>query len=70
MVPVVGEIALAVSGIVAIGEGIWHLFHHPKPPTAPTAAPLTAPSTMTAKYSLALPSADNSVDKAGSVGTF
>jgi len=69
-VPVVGEIALAVSGIVAIGEGIYHLFHHPKPPTAPSAAPLAAPSTMTAKYSLALPSADNSVDKAGSVGTF
>jgi hypothetical protein len=70
-VPVVGEIGLAIGGLVAIGEGIYHLFHHPKkPPAPPPAAPLTAPQSMTQKYSLALPSADSSMDRAASVGTF
>jgi hypothetical protein len=70
-VPVVGEIGLAVGGLVAIGEGIYHLFHHPKaPPAPPPSAPLTAPNVMTQKYSLALPSSDSSQDHSASVGTF
>ena len=70
-IPVVGEIGLAVGGLVAIGEGIYHLFHHPKAPPAPPAPPpIQAPQTMTQKYSMALPSADASVDRAGSVSAF
>ena len=70
-IPVIGEVGLAVSGLVAIGEGIYHLFHHPKKPPSPTAQPqVQAPQSLTMKYSMALPSADNSVDRAGSVGTF
>lgn len=70
-VPIIGEAALAVSGLVAIGDGIYHLFHHPHAPPAPPApAPLDAPTAMIQKYSMALPSSDSSVDRASSVGSF
>tara|TARA_R110002012_G_scaffold237919_1_gene411668 strand:- start:4736 stop:5656 length:921 start_codon:yes stop_codon:yes gene_type:complete len=70
-VPVIGEVALAVGGLVAIGDGIYHLFHHPKaPPTQAAPPPVQAPTSMIAKYSLALPSVDSSVDRAASVGSF
>jgi len=70
-VPIVGEVALAVGGLVAIGEGIYHLFHHPHaPPAPPPPVPLSAPTAMIAKYSLALPSSDSSVDRSASVGSF
>ncbi len=70
-VPVVGEIGLAIGGLVAVGEGLYHLFHHPKQPPQPAInPPLTAPLVMTQKYSSALPSVDSAVDKASSVGTF
>ena len=70
-IPVVGEIGLAVSGLVAIGEGLYHLFHpHKNPVKTPAPPPLTAPQTMTQKYSMALPSADASLDRAGSVSAF
>ena len=56
-VPVLGELALAVSGFVAIGEGLYHLFHpEKKPPPPPTASPVLAPHGLTQKYALALPS--------------
>lgn len=70
-IPGVGEIALAVGGLVAIGEGIYHLFHHPKAPAAPPEiAPLQAPQQLLMKYSAALPSVDSSVDRAASVSSF
>ena len=70
-IPVVGELALAVSGFVAIGEGIYHLFHpEAKPPAPKPTAPVTAPHALTQKYALALPSVDNAVDRQASVGTF
>jgi len=70
-IPVVGELALAVSGFVAIGEGIYHLFHPDKKPPAPApSAPVTAPHSLTQKYAVALPSVDNAVDRSASVGTF
>ena len=70
-IPVVGEIGLAVSGLVAIGEGIYHLFHPPTKPKSPPPAPqVEAPQSLTMKYSMALPSADNSIDRAASVGAF
>ncbi len=70
-IPVVGELALAVSGFVAIGEGIYHLFHPDKKPPAPKAsAPLTAPHALTAKYAMALPSVDNAVDRSATSTAF
>ena len=70
-IPVVGEIGLAVSGLVAIGEGIYHLFHPPTKPKSPTPPPqVESPQSLTMKYSMALPSADNSIDRAASVGAF
>ena len=69
-IPVVGELALLVSGFVGIGEGIYHLFHpDKKPPPPPTASPVTAPHALTQSYALALPSVDNAVDRQASVGT-
>ena len=65
------EAALAVGGLVAIGDGIYHLFHHPKQPTTATPnAPLQVTQNMTAKYSLALPSSDVATDRQASVGSF
>ena len=70
-IPVVGELALLVSGVVGLGEGIYHLFHpDKKPPPPPTASPVTAPHALTQSYALALPSVDNAVDRQASVGTF
>tara|TARA_R100000353_G_scaffold101814_2_gene73743 strand:+ start:877 stop:2319 length:1443 start_codon:yes stop_codon:yes gene_type:complete len=70
-IPVVGELALAVSGFVAIGEGIYHLFHPDKKPPAPKAsAPLTAPQALTQKYAMALPSTDNAVDRSATTSAF
>jgi len=70
-VPIVGEVALAVGGLVAIGDGIYHLFHHPHNAPAPAPpAPLDAPTAMIQKYSMALPSSDSSVDRGASVGSF
>ena len=38
-VPVVGEFALAAGGLVALGEGIYHLFEKPSAPKAPANLP-------------------------------
>jgi hypothetical protein len=70
-IPVVGEIALAVGGLVAIGDSIYHLFHHPKEaPAIPVATPVNIPQTLTAKFSSALPSVDNSTDRSSSMSSF
>jgi len=70
-IPIVGEAALAVGGLVAIGEGIYHLFHHPKAPPGPqTQAPLQIPQALTQKYSSALPSVDAAVDRGGGYSSF
>ena len=38
-IPVVGEAVLGVAGLVSIGEGIYHLFHHKsKQPVVSTVA--------------------------------
>ena len=61
-----GEIGLAVGGLVAIGEGLYHLFHEPSSKAkTPSAPELVAPVTLTQKYSSALPSVDNSIDRSG-----
>jgi hypothetical protein len=70
-IPVVGEIALAVGGLVAIGDSIYHLFHHPKEaPAAPVATPVNIPQALTAKFSAALPSVDNATDRSSSMSAF
>jgi len=71
-VPIVGEVAMAISGVVALGEGIYHLFHTPSAPPPPKlVAPISsAPTNLTAKFSSALPSADNSLDRGASSVSF
>ncbi len=70
-IPVVGEAAAFVGGLVAIGEGIYHLFHPPakKMPTAPIAGSLV-PQSVQAKYANALPSFDSSSDNVASDAVF
>ena len=70
-IPVVGEAAAFVGGLVAIGEGIYHLFHPPakKMPTAPVAGSLV-PQSVQAKYANALPSFDSSSDNVSSDAVF
>ena len=70
-IPVVGEAAAFVGGLVAIGEGIAHLFHPPakKMPTAPIAGSLV-PQSVQAKYANALPSFDSSSDNIASDAVF
>ena len=73
-IPVIGEATAVVGGLVAIGDGLYHLFHHhlsappPKPPpTLPSGSLQAQP---TSKYADALPSLDASVDKAASSTMF
>jgi hypothetical protein len=71
-IPVIGEAAAIVQGLVGIGEGIYHLFHpdHTKPPPPPKFVGRT-PSNIASKFSAALPSMDGSVeDTAGSLSAF
>jgi len=73
-VPVVGEAAAVVGGLVAIGDGIYHLFHHPHtntalPPPPPVSA-FQAPSSVTSKFSTAIPSIDTAVDRSGAIMNF
>ncbi len=71
-IPVIGEAAAVVQGLVGIGEGIYHLFH-PDNVTKPKAPVLVGrtPAQISAKFSSALPDIDGSVeDSAGSVSAF
>lgn len=64
--PGVGEAALAIQGLVSIGEGIAHLFHHPdKAPAVPPPTPLAVPHNITSKFSTALPENGIHEDMAG-----
>jgi len=67
----VGEAAAVIGGFVAIGEGIYHLFHPPakKLPPAPIAGSLV-PQSVQAKYANALPSFDSSSDNQPSDAVF
>ena len=70
-IPVVGEAAAFVGGLVAIGEGIYHLFHPPakKLPPAPVMGS-GIPQSVQAKYAQALPSFDSSSDNTASDAVF
>lgn len=72
-IPVVGEAVLGVAGLVSIGEGIYHLFHHKsKQPIVATATSniVAPPTNLTQKYSLALPSIDSASESSASVSSF
>ena len=72
-IPVVGEAAAVIGGLVAIGEGLYHLFHKPhhsapKPP-APV-APVPTSQLFTSKINAGLPTTDSGVDMAASATLF
>ena len=70
-IPILGEVALGISGVVALGEGIYHLFHKPDAPPPPKlVAPVQVPQNLTAKFASALPSSDNSLDRGASSVSF
>jgi len=70
-IPVVGEVGLAVGGLVAIGEGIYHLFHHPHAPQVNTPIKSSlVPQSVQQKYANALPSFDSSSDNMPSDAVF
>mgnify|MGYP003149504693 FL=1 len=73
-IPVIGEAAAIIQGLVGIGEGIAHLFHPDAPkPKAPNlnAEALMTPAAITSKFSAALPSIDGATeDTAGSMSAF
>jgi len=73
-IPVVGEGLLAVAGLVSIGEGLYHLFHHKTTqPTVSSVATggIAAPSAgLTQKYALSIPSLDTATDQPASVSSF
>jgi gas vesicle protein len=74
-VPVIGEAAAVIGGAVAIGDGIYHLFHHSHssavapPPPLPVSA-FQAPAGVTQKFSTAIPSIDTAVDRSGAITSF
>lgn len=75
-VPVVGELALGITGLVSIGEGLYHLFHHKDtPPPAPTLPQVhlatSNPSAgLTQKFASSLPSLDSSAEPSASSMSF
>jgi polyhydroxyalkanoate synthesis regulator phasin len=71
--PVIGEGAAIVGGLVAVGEGLYHLFHKqkaPTPPAPPSVSEFQAPKLLTQKFTDAVPSIDTSVDRSGAVMNF
>lgn len=75
-IPVIGEAALAVTGLVSIGEGLYHLFHHkattPKPADLPSINLNSgnAGDALTKGYSNALPSLDSAAEMSASAISF
>lgn len=72
-IPVIGEAAAVIQGLVGIGEGIAHLFSPdaPKPKPNVNAEAMITPAAITSKFSAALPSMDGATeDTAGSMSAF
>ncbi len=70
-IPFVGEATALIGGFVAIGEGIYHLFHppHKKLPPTPVSSSMI-PQSVAQKYASALPSFDSSSDNMPSDSVF
>ena len=75
-IPLLGEAALGISGLVSIGEGLYHLFHHSSKPPPPPNLPqihiaASNPSAgLTQKFSMSLPSLDSSAEPSASTMSF
>ena len=72
-IPVIGEAAAIIQGLVGIGEGIAHLFSPDAPAPKPkvNAEAMITPAAITSKFSAALPSIDGATeDTAGSMSAF
>ena len=69
-IPVAGEIAAAVGGLVALGDGIAHLFEKPKEAPTPQPVQISLPSGLTAKYADSVPSSDGTVQRSASSSVF
>ncbi len=75
-IPLLGEAALGISGLVSIGEGLYHLFHHSSKPPPPPKLPqvhlaASNPSAgLTQKFSMSLPSLDSSAEPSASTMSF
>ena len=75
-IPLLGEAALGITGLVSIGEGLYHLFHHsskpPPPPNLPQVhlAASNPSAGLTQKFSMSLPSLDSSAEPSASTMSF
>ena len=74
-IPLLGEGALAITGLISIGRAFAHLFKHkkhfiPKTPQAIGVALPTVNTELTQKYSMGLPSIDSAREVSASFSTF
>ncbi len=74
-IPILGEVALGITGLVSIGKAFAHLFKHKKKfaPQISSAQGIsipTAPTQLTQKYSMGLPSIDSASEVSASFSAF
>tara|TARA_R110000824_G_scaffold353233_1_gene540367 strand:+ start:2814 stop:3869 length:1056 start_codon:yes stop_codon:yes gene_type:complete len=74
-IPILGEVALGITGLVSIGKAFAHLFKHkkkfaPKISSAQGISIPTAPTQLTQKYSMGLPSIDSASEVSASFSAF
>lgn len=74
-IPLLGEGALAITGLISIGRAFAHLFKHkkhftPKTPQAQGVALPTVNTELTQKYSMGLPSIDSASEVSASFSAF
>lgn len=74
-IPILGEVALGITGLVSIGRAFAHLFKHkkkfvPKKVAVQGVAIPTAPTQLTQKYSMGLPSIDSASEVSASFSAF
>lgn len=73
LIPGIGQGLAIVGGLVGLGEGLYHVFHHksaPPVPAPPVVAGFQPPSQLTQKFADAVPSIDTAVNRSGSIGAF
>ncbi len=69
-IPVVGEVAAGIGGLVAIGDGIAHLFDPPKNAPSPAPVSITLPTGLTSQYADSVPSIDGTTQRSASSSVF